>query len=143
MKSEPEEYGIDDLARDKRDWWTGVRNYQARNFMKNDMKKGDGVLFYHSSCKAPGVYGVAQVCAAAVPDPEQFVPDGDYYDPAASEKSPRWFCVRIAFVRKLAAPFFIASIAPPFGASWHGDFTARQSSFHYAGNAGGMERHYR
>ena len=94
MKSEPEEYGIDDLARDKRDWWTGVRNYQARNFMKNDMKKGDGVLFYHSSCKAPGVYGVAQVCAAAVPDPEQFVPDGDYYDPAASEKSPDGFaCV--------------------------------------------------
>ena len=105
-----EEYGIDDLARDKRDWWTGVRNYQARNFMKNDMKKGDGVLFYHSSCKAPGVYGVAQVCAAAVPDPEQFVPDGDYYDPAASEKSPRWFCVRIAFVRKLAAPFLLPQL---------------------------------
>ena len=110
MKSEPNVYGIDDLANDKRDWWDGVRNYQARNFMKNDMKKNDGVLFYHSSCKAPGVYGVARVSAAACPDPEQFKPDSDYYDPKATKAAPRWFCVQVAFVRKFKKPFLLPQL---------------------------------
>ena len=110
MKSEPGDYSIADLARDRREWWTGVRNYQARNFMLRDMKVGDGALFYHSSCPEPGVYGIAEVCAAAAPDPTQFVPDGNYYDPKATADKPRWFCVQIKFVRQCARPFLLADI---------------------------------
>ena len=100
MKSEPECYSIGDLARDGRDWWTGVRNYQARNFMRQ-MKKGDGVLFYHSSCPRPGVAGVAEVCDESQTDPTQFEVGGEYHDPRASPERPIWFCPRIRFVREL------------------------------------------
>ncbi len=110
LKSEPGDYAIDDLARDRREWWTGVRNYQARNFMMNDMKKGDGVLFYHSSCPAPGVYGVAKICTAAAPDTTQFMPDSKYYDPKSTADKPRWFCVQVSFVKKLARPLLLSEI---------------------------------
>ncbi|MGU9952223.1 MAG: EVE domain-containing protein [Gammaproteobacteria bacterium WSBS_2016_MAG_OTU1] len=110
LKSEPGDYSIDDLKRDKRDWWTGIRNYQARNFMMNDMSIGDNVLFYHSSCPAPGVYGLAKVCAAAVADQTQFVPDSHYYDPKATADKPRWFCVQIKFVKKLGNPLLLSDI---------------------------------
>ena len=100
MKSEPECYSIGDLARDGRDWWTGVRNYQARNFMRR-MKKGDGVLFYHSSCPRLGVAGVAEVCDESQTDPTQFEVGGEYHDPRASPERPIWFCPRIRFVREL------------------------------------------
>jgi predicted RNA-binding protein with PUA-like domain len=105
FKSEPGDYSIDDLRRDKRELWTGVRNYQARNFMRDDMKIGDGVLFYHSACKIPGVAGVAEVCAPAVADPTQFDRDSRYFDAAATPEHPRWVCVAVRFVKKL--PFFI------------------------------------
>lgn len=110
FKSEPGDYAIDDLARDRREWWTGIRNYQARNFMTRDMRLGDEVLFYHSSCAAPGVYGTAKVCAAAAPDMTQFDPDSKYYDSKATAEKPRWLCVQIEFVKKLAHPLLLAEI---------------------------------
>jgi predicted RNA-binding protein with PUA-like domain len=102
MKSEPEEASIDDLARapDATLPWTGVRNYQARNFMRDAMQVGDGVLFYHSSCAQPGIAGIAKVASTAYPDPTQFISDSPYFDPKASPESPRWILVDVSFVRK-------------------------------------------
>jgi predicted RNA-binding protein with PUA-like domain len=100
MKSEPTEYGIDDLARDGRVAWFGVRNYQARNFMRDEMRVGDGVLFYHSSCPEPGIAGVAEVATPAYPDATQFDPMNKYYDPKATPDKPRWFHVDVRFRHK-------------------------------------------
>ena len=101
VKSEPTEYSIDDLARDGRDWWTGVRNYQARNFMRDEMAVGDSAFFYHSSCAAPGVVGIAKISAPAKPDPTQFDPQSEYFDPRSDPGDPRWFCAQIEFARKI------------------------------------------
>ncbi|GAB2994213.1 EVE domain-containing protein [Arenimonas maotaiensis] len=101
MKSEPDAFSIDDLARVGTEPWTGVRNYQARNFMWKEMAVGDGVLFYHSNAKVPGVVGVARVATEAYPDPTQFDPESDYWDPKAAIDAPRWFLVDVAFERKL------------------------------------------
>ena len=101
MKTEPDEFSIDDLARKKIEAWTGVRNYQARNFMRDGMQVGDGVLFYHSSCAEPGVAGIAEVATAAHPDPTQFDCKSDYYDSASKREEPRWFLVDVKFKRKL------------------------------------------
>ena len=101
MKSEPHAYSIDDLARDGSAPWTGVRNYQARNFMRDDMREGDLVLFYHSSTTPPGVAGIARVSRAGYPDPTARDPDSDYFDPKASDEDPRWFLVDVEFVEKL------------------------------------------
>ena len=109
MKSEPDDFSIDDLQRVGTEPWTGVRNYQARNFMRQ-MKVGDGVLFYHSSTAVPGIYGVGEVVAEAYPDPTQFQPKSSYYDPKASREEPRWFMVDVGFVRKLARPVTLPSI---------------------------------
>jgi predicted RNA-binding protein with PUA-like domain len=100
MKSEPEECSIDDLVRLGRVPWTGVRNYQARNFMRDDMRVGDGVLFYHSSCPEPGVAGLAEVASAAYPDATQFDPKSKYCDPKATRDTPRWLHVDVKLVRK-------------------------------------------
>lgn len=100
MKTEPNTYSIDDLKHDKRTEWDGVRNYQARNFMCDDMKVGDKVLFYHSNAKPSGIAGIAKVCSKAYPDPTQFDPKSDYYDPKATQEKPRWFLVDVCFVRK-------------------------------------------
>jgi predicted RNA-binding protein with PUA-like domain len=102
MKIEPDECSIDDLARlpGKKAPWTGVRNYQARNFMRDDMSVGDGVLYYHSSCDEPGVAGIAEVSRRAYPDETQFDPKNKYYDAKATPESPRWFNVDVKFVRK-------------------------------------------
>ncbi|UZJ45144.1 EVE domain-containing protein [Marinimicrobium sp. C6131] len=99
FKSEPDEYGIDDLRREKAGVgrWNGIRNYQARNFLRDEVAVGDGVLIYHSQCKVPGVAGTARVVKAAYPDPAQFDPKSDYFDPKASGEAPRWFCVDIQF----------------------------------------------
>lgn len=102
MKSEPEEFSIDDLARVGREPWTGVRNYQARNFMRDGMKPGDGVLFYHSNCTPPGVAGLAEVVSAPYDDPTQFDPASDYHDPASTREAPRWQLVDVGFVRRFA-----------------------------------------
>ena len=102
MKSEPDEVSIDDLARapSQRVAWFGVRNYQARNFMRDQMQPGDPVLFYHSSCPEPGIAGLAEVCAKACPDATQFDPKSKYYDPKSRREDPRWVNVEVRFVRK-------------------------------------------
>jgi predicted RNA-binding protein with PUA-like domain len=102
MKSEPADVSIDDLAKmpDQTVDWYGVRNYQARNFMRDQMKVGDGVLFYHSNCDEPGIAGIAEVSAPAYPDRLQFVKDHKYYDPKATPENPRWFNVDVKLVRK-------------------------------------------
>ena len=102
MKSEPDEFSIDDLvrARGKTTPWFGVRNYQARNYMRDAMRPGDGVLFYHSSCEVPGIAGFAEVSSAAHPDETQFDPKSPYYDPKSTRGSPRWMLVDVKLVRK-------------------------------------------
>ena len=101
MKSEPDAFSIDDLKRRKQEPWDGVRNYQARNFMRDGMRPGDQVFFYHSNCAEPGVVGIAKVATDAYPDPSQFDPKSKYFDPASSRAEPRWMLVDVAFVRKL------------------------------------------
>ncbi|HEX8696267.1 MAG TPA: EVE domain-containing protein [Longimicrobium sp.] len=100
MKSEPDVYSIDDLARDGSTSWEGVRNYQARNFMRDDMRVGDPVLFYHSSADPPGVAGLARVSRAGSPDPSARDPASDYYDEKATDADPRWYMVDVEFVEK-------------------------------------------
>ncbi len=100
MKSEPSEFSIDDLARDGHVPWFGVRNYQARNFMRDQMKVGDGVLFYHSTCAEPGIAGLAEVSKLAYPDESQFEADDKYFDPKATRENPRWFNVEVRFRKK-------------------------------------------
>ena len=102
MKSEPDEFSIDDLARAPRQRapWFGVRNYQARNFMRDLMRVGDPVLFYHSSCAEPGIVGLAEVCSAAYPDATQFDAQSKYYDAKSARETPRWVNVEVKFVRK-------------------------------------------
>ncbi len=102
MKSEPSDVSIDDLAKLSNQTipWYGVRNYQARNFMRDDMKVGDGVLFYHSSCPEPGVAGLATVSSAAYPDETQFQPKNKYFDPKSTRETPRWFNVDVRLVKK-------------------------------------------
>ncbi|HEY8070327.1 MAG TPA: EVE domain-containing protein [Burkholderiales bacterium] len=104
MKTEPDECSIDDaLAAPKRSTpWTGVRNYQARNFMRDEMRVGDGVLFYHSSCPAPGIAGLAEVASAPYADPSQFDRKSPYYDPKSERSAPRWVCVDVRALRKIS-----------------------------------------
>ena len=101
MKSEPDSFSIDDLARVGTEPWNGVRNYQARNHMRQ-MKPGDGVLFYHSSCPVPGIAGLATVETEAYPDPTQFDKKSDYYDPKSTREDPRWSLVDVKFDRRFA-----------------------------------------
>jgi predicted RNA-binding protein with PUA-like domain len=108
LKSEPSSYSIDDLARDKKTRWDGVRNYQARNFMHDEMRVGDRIFFYHSgstfsktkSAEDPAITGEGRVCSKPYPDPTQFDKKSRYYDPRATKEKPRWFLVDVCFVRK-------------------------------------------
>lgn len=102
MKSEPDEASIDHLVRAPGQTlpWTGVRNYQARNFMRDAMAVGDGVLFYHSSCPEPGIAGLAQIASAALPDTTQFDPDSPYFDPKSTPGAPRWLQLDVKLIRK-------------------------------------------
>jgi predicted RNA-binding protein with PUA-like domain len=100
MKSEPELFGIDDLARKGQEHWDGVRNFQARNHLR-EMSPGDRVLFYHSNARPSGVAGIAEVARAAYPDFTSWDPSSDYFDPASTPDKPRWFMVDVKFVRKL------------------------------------------
>ena len=101
MKSEPDAFGIDDLERVGTEPWNGVRNYQARNFMRDGMRVGDGVMIYHSNCNVPGIAGLARVASIAYPDETQFDPKSHYFDEKATREQPRWFLVDVAFERKL------------------------------------------
>jgi predicted RNA-binding protein with PUA-like domain len=102
MKSEPSDVSIDDLAGFENQTvdWYGVRNYQARNFMRDQMQVGDGVLFYHSNCDEPGIAGIAEVATQAYPDRLQFIEGHKYFDPKATPETPRWFNVDVKLVRK-------------------------------------------
>jgi predicted RNA-binding protein with PUA-like domain len=100
MKSEPDSFSIDNLQKVGIEPWNGVRNYQARNHMRQ-MQVGDGVLFYHSSCAIPAIVGIAKVASVAYPDPTQFDPKSDYFDAKSTREEPRWSLVDVAFERKL------------------------------------------
>jgi predicted RNA-binding protein with PUA-like domain len=112
MKSEPDAFGIDDLIAkpNQTEHWDGVRNYQARNMMRDDMKLGDQVFFYHSSCKEIGVVGVMEVAAESYPDHTAFDSSSKYYDSKSSEEKPRWFMIDVKFVRKFGRTITLAQI---------------------------------
>ena len=103
LKSEPSVFGIDDLRTlpDATEHWDGVRNYQARNFMRDDMKAGDQAFFYHSNCKEPGIAGIVEIVREAYPDFTARDPESRYYDPKSTDADPRWYMVDVRFVRKL------------------------------------------
>ncbi len=110
VKSEPEVYSIDNLKKDKTTWWECVRNYQARNFMMNDMKVGDEVLFYHSNAEPTGIFGVAQVSKPASPDQTQFDKKSEYFDKKATKEKPIWYCVEIKYKSHLDRPITLSEI---------------------------------
>ncbi len=100
MKSEPNAYSIDDLERDGKTYWDGVRNYQARNFMRDEMKIGDRVIFYHSNTEPPAAVGIAEVVKESYPDFSTFDPKDKHFDPKSKEEKPTWYMVDIKFVKK-------------------------------------------
>ncbi|OAH99668.1 putative RNA-binding protein with PUA-like domain [Methylomonas methanica] len=104
MKSEPDTFGIDDLFKrpEQTEHWDGVRNYQARNMMRDDMKIGDQVFFYHSNCEEPGIVGIMQVARESYPDFTAFDPDDKHFDPKSNPDKPTWYMVDVKFVRKLS-----------------------------------------
>eukprot|EP00119_Amphimedon_queenslandica_P003598 XP_003390202.1 PREDICTED: thymocyte nuclear protein 1-like [Amphimedon queenslandica] len=112
MKTEPSEFGIDDLiARpQKTEPWDGVRNYQARNMMRNEMKKGDRVFFYHSNCETPGIVGIVRVVKEGYPDPTAFDPADKHYDPKSDPENPRWYLVDVKYERKLKRTITLAEL---------------------------------
>ena len=103
LKSEPDVFGIDHLAGapERTTAWEGVRNYQARNLLRDDVGRGDLAFFYHSSCDVPGIAGIVKVVREAYPDPTQFDRKSEYYDPASTRDAPRWFCVDVQYVRRI------------------------------------------
>ena len=109
MKSEPDVYSIDDLERDGSECWEGVRNYQARNFMR-EMAEGDLAIFYHSNAKPPGAAGVCRICRTAYPDSTQFDKKSQYYDSKSKKEDPRWSMVDVEFVEKFAAPISLQTL---------------------------------
>jgi len=109
MKTEPDVYSIDDLARDGTEPWEGVRNYQARNSMR-EMAEGDLVIFYHSNAKPPGAAGVCRVSREAYPDDTQFDKNSKYHDPKSKKEDPRWSLVQVAFVEKFAEPISLQAL---------------------------------
>lgn len=112
LKSEPNAFGIDDLisSPDKTTHWDGIRNYQARNFMRDEMKKGDFAFFYHSSCKVPGVVGIMEVVKEAYPDFTAFDPDAKYFDASSYPENPRWVMVDLKFIKKFDHPVSLEAI---------------------------------
>lgn len=110
FKSEPSTYSIDDMMRDVTTYWNGVRNYQARNFLRDDVKIGDQVLFYHSSCEVPAIVGLCEVVKNGYPDFTAFDPKSEYFDPKSKIDEPTWFMVDIKFVKKFRNPVTLQNI---------------------------------
>jgi len=123
MKSEPDAYSIDDLEKDRMEPWDGIRNYQARNMIRDDMQIGDQAFFYHSSCKVPAVVGIMKIVSEAYPDPTQFDPKNKHYDAKSPEDNPRWLLVDVAFERKLERPISLTELKEHPGLS---DFRLNQ-----------------
>jgi predicted RNA-binding protein with PUA-like domain len=111
FKSEPGVYSFDDLVRDRKTGWEGVRNHQARNLLRDDVQKGDGVLFYHSSTDPLAIAGIAEVVRAAYPDPSAFDKKSDYFDPKSDPDQPTWFAVDVKAVKRFAEPVTRAALA--------------------------------
>lgn len=114
MKSEPQAFGIDDLVAmpDQTDHWDGVRNYQARNLIRDQMRVGDQAFFYHSNCKQPGIVGIMAVCREAYPDFTAFDPEARYYDPKSDPDRPRWFMVDVRYQRRLKRTITLEELKP-------------------------------
>jgi predicted RNA-binding protein with PUA-like domain len=114
MKSEPDVYGIDHLKAEPggTDHWDGVRNYQARNMMRDQMKRGDLVFFYHSNCKEPGIVGLMQIANEGYPDHTAFDPEAQYYDPKSDPENPRWFMVDVKYIRHLKRNISLRELKP-------------------------------
>lgn len=112
VKSEPTVFSVDDLAEcpDQTRWWKHVRNYQARNFMRDDMQPGDRVFFYHSNTDMPAIVGLAEIVSAAYPDADAFDPESRYFDPKSDPENPRWFLVDIRLISKLDQPISLRTI---------------------------------
>jgi predicted RNA-binding protein with PUA-like domain len=112
VKTEPESYSIDDLAQEKKQttFWNGVRNYQARNMLRDEMKKGDRVLFYHSNAEPPAIVGIAKVVKEGYPDHTAFDPQSNYYDEKSTAENPRWYMVDIQLEKRLARPVSLESL---------------------------------
>jgi predicted RNA-binding protein with PUA-like domain len=112
MKSEPGEFSIDDLAKrpGKREAWDGVRNYQARNMMRDEMREGDSIFFYHSNCERPAIVGIAKVASKAYPDPTAFDPQDKHFDAKSDPVNPRWYLVEVKLVRRLKRPISLAEL---------------------------------
>jgi predicted RNA-binding protein with PUA-like domain len=110
VKSEADCYSIEDFKRDKKTAWTGIRNYQARNFMRDGMKKGDMVFFYHSQSEPSGIYGLARVVSAPYPDPTAFDKKDEHYDPKSKKENPVWMCVDLEYVKAFKEPLSLAEI---------------------------------
>jgi predicted RNA-binding protein with PUA-like domain len=112
LKSEPETFGIDDLYRrpKRTEHWDGVRNYQARNYLRDGMRKGDRAFFYHSNCETPGIVGIVEVVREAYPDHTAFDPDDPHYDPKSDPDDPRWLMVDVKYVRKLRRTVSLAEL---------------------------------
>ncbi len=110
FKSEPDVYSLDDLERDGSTYWEGVRNYQARNLLRDEVKAGDLVLYYHSRTRPPGIVGVARVSREAYPDPSQFEPESPYFDPKATAEKPRWVVVDVEYVAHFDEPLTLEQL---------------------------------
>ena len=113
MKSEPSEFGIDDLSKAcGAEPWDGIRNYQARNMIRDEMKPGDQAFFYHSSCEVPGIVGIMEIATAAYPDPTAFDPADKHFDPASDPDNPRWYLVDVRFGRRLGRTIPLSELKP-------------------------------
>ena len=110
MKSEPSVFSIDDLKRRRTEPWDGVRNYQARNMLRDEMKKGDLAFFYHSNCEAPGIVGIMEIAKPGYPDPTAFDPASRYFDPKSDLDNPRWYLVDVKYRRKLKRPITLEEL---------------------------------
>ena len=110
FKSEPDTFSIDDLQRVGQEPWTGVRNYQARNLLRDQVQVDDRVFFYHSSCEVPAIVGLARVVSTAYPDPTQFDPKSEYHDPGSTPAQPRWLCVDVGYERHLRRPLALTEL---------------------------------
>jgi predicted RNA-binding protein with PUA-like domain len=110
MKNEPESFSIDDLERVKTEPWDGIRNYQVRNFIRDQMSIGDQAYFYHSSCKVPGIVGMMEICSEAYPDHTAWDPEEHYYDPKSDPENPVWLMVDVKFISKLYEPITLQEL---------------------------------